>query len=172
MTAKALFTPGVKNAVPPLTGLERIFSDNGSAQGEMIMVSQIVGLGTIGAQVYNTSALAAAGTLTAAQVTGGNAAVFLDMTGAFSGAANIQLPTVASVVAALGASQGVGSTYRLRVINPSGQTLTITTNTGWTFGANGSYALLMESFRDFLVTITSATTATFQDVGGGAVTAE
>jgi hypothetical protein len=171
MTATSLYQPGAVQIVTP-TGAERIFVDDGGSGNVWLNGNQLLALGTASAKVYNTSALAAGGTLTAAQITGGTDTVFLDMTGAFGGAANIQLPTVASVVAALSAQQGVGSTWILRVINPSGQTLTITTNTGWTLGANGSYALLTETFRDFLITITSATTATFQDVGGAGTTAE
>jgi hypothetical protein len=171
MTATPLYQAGVQQITAP-TGTERVFVDNGGSVNAWLSVDQILAFSTASAKAYTTSALAAGGTLTAAQITGGTDTVYLDMTGAFGGAANIQLPTVASVVAALSAQQGVGSTWILRVINPSGQTLTITTNTGWTLGANGSYALPTETFRDFLVTITSATAATFQDVGGGGITAE
>jgi hypothetical protein len=169
--AAAVYQSGAVQIVTP-TGLERIFVDNGSSGDVWMSPDQVLSFGTLSAKIYNTNALAVAGTLTAAQVTGATDTVYLDMTGAFSGAVNIQLPTVAAVVAGLSAQQSVGSTYVLRVINPSGQTLTITTNTGWTFGTNGSYALPTETFRDFLVTITLATAATFQDVGGGSITAE
>jgi hypothetical protein len=167
----AVYQSGAVQITTP-TGTERIFVDNGSSGDVWMSPDQVLALGTVSARVYNTSALAVAGTLTAANVTGATGTVYLDMTGTFAGAANIQLPTAAAVIADLSAQQSVGSTYILRVINPSADTLTITTNTGWTLGSNGSYALLTETFRDFLVTITSATTATLQDVGGGGTTAE
>jgi len=168
--ATALYQPGVVQITSP-TGSERIFVDDGGSSNAWMSGNTLLGLGTTSAKVYNTSALTASGALTAAQITGGTDTVFLDMTGTFGAAANIQLPTVASVVAALSAQQGVGSTWVLRVINPSTEPLTITTNTGWTIGT-GSYALLTETFRDFLITITSTTAATFQDVGGAGTTAE
>jgi hypothetical protein len=169
MTA-SLYQPGAVQITSP-TGSERIFVDDGGSSNAWMNGNSLLALGTTSAKVYNTSTLAASGALTAAQITGGTDTVFLAMTGTFSGAANIQLPTVASVVAALSTQQGVGSTWVLRVINPSVEPLTLTTNTGWTIGT-GSYALLTETFRDFLITITSATTATFQDVGGAGTTAE
>jgi hypothetical protein len=169
MTASPLYTPGVKTANSPLTGLERLFADNGSAQGEMVTAAQLAQLTTVAAQVYNTSALAASGTLAAANVTGGLDSVYLGMTGAFGGAANITLPTVASVLAA-NAQLAVGSTYMLRIINPSGYTLTLVAGTGWTL--NGTASIPTETFRDYLVTIMSATAATIQDVGSGSAVAE
>jgi hypothetical protein len=168
--SQSLYQAGV-NQITTLTGSERLWSDNGGSGDVWMSPNQILALGSATSMAYRTNALAIAGTLTAAQVTGGTDTVFLRMTGAFSAGVNIQLPTVAATLASLSAQQGVGSTYVVRVINPSSQTLTITTNTGWTLGS-GSYALLTETFRDFLVTITSATTATFQDVGAGGTTAE
>ncbi|KVT62181.1 hypothetical protein WK54_07680 [Burkholderia ubonensis] len=64
-------------------------------------------------------------------------------------------------------SNPVGLTWQLRVINSSGGAFawTVTTNTGWTLG--GSMGVNQNTFRDFVVTITSATTATIQSVGTG-----
>lgn len=162
------YLTGALNAVQPLAGTELLFADNGGAQGERISVAQIVGFGTIKAQLYGTSALAAAGTLTAANVTGATDTVYLAMTGTFVAAVNIQLPTAAAIIAAA-TNLTVGSTYILRIINPGATyVLTITTNTGITL--TGTTTLATTSFRDFLVTITSATTVTVQDVGAGAAT--
>lgn len=164
-----VYQPGAVQITAP-NGSERFFPDNGGPNLAWLSLNSIFQFGTTKAKVYNTSALAAAGALTAANITGANDTVFLEMTGAFAAAENIELPTVASVVAALSQQQGVNSTFVLRIINPSAETLTITENAGWVFGGTGSYALLTETFRDFLITITSATTATFQEVGGGSTT--
>lgn len=175
MTATTLYTPGVISVSNPLTGAERVLNvDNGSAQGIVVTTGQIAGLTTVKAQVYNTSALAASGTLTAANITGGTDTVYLGMTGAFAGAANIQLPLYSAVEAlTIGTPTsllGAGSSYVLRIINPSAQTLTLTTNTGWTL--NGTATIPTLSFRDFLVTLTNATGGVIQDVGSAAAAAQ
>lgn len=160
---------GVKQITSP-TGSEHIFVDNGNTPNTFLTPNQIVSLSTVKAQAYNTSALAAAGTLTAANVTGATDTLFLGMTGTFVAGVNIQMPTAAAIFAALNGMQGVGSTYVLRVINPSTQTLTITTNAGITISGSATLATL--TFRDFLITITSATAISVQDVGAGAATAQ
>lgn len=168
------YETGIPNAVSPLLGTELVTLDNGFTTGERASIAQIAGFTSVNAQVYNTSALAAAGTLTAANITGGSDTVFLGMTGAFAGSANIQLPLYSAVstltIGTAANPLNVGSTYTLRVINPSGQTLTITTNTGWTITGTATIPTL--SFRDFLVTLVSATAGTIQDVGSAAAAAQ
>lgn len=171
MVASPVYALGTK-ILNVLTGTMRVFVDGVGPQGAMVPLSSLAAFGSVGAQVANTSALAAGGTLTAANVTGGNDTVYLTMTGAFAGAANIQFPTAASIIALLPNAQ-VGTSYLLRVINPSGQTLTVTTNTGITLnGVYGSVSIPTETFRDFLVTVTGAATLTVQDVGSGSAVAE
>lgn len=117
---------------------------------------------------YNTNTATAGTTLTAANITGGAADVVLNLTGTLLGAANAQLPTVASLQAALhGASPG--SSYWLRIMNTSAGAFawTVTTNTGWTLG--GTMSVAQNAYRDFIVTFTSLTAATLQAVGGGTV---
>jgi hypothetical protein len=171
MAASPVYALGVK-VLNVLTGTMRVFVDGVGPQGAMVPLSGLVALTAVNAQVLNTSALAASGTLTAANVTGGLDTVYLTMTGAFGGAANIQLPTAAAILALLPNYQ-VGTSYQLRVINPSGQTLTLTTNTGIALNAvYGSASIPTETFRDFVVTVASATTLTVQDVGSGSAVAE
>ena len=61
----------------------------------------------------------------------------------------------------------IGSTYRLRVINRSSGNFawTMTTNTGWTL--TGTMTIAQNTWRDFVVTLTSLTAATLQAVGVG-----
>lgn len=116
---------------------------------------------------YNTNAATAAVTLSAANITGADAEVVLALTGALAAGAAATLPTVAALAAALHAPQA-GLSYKLRIINESSGAFawTVTTNTGWTL--NGTMTIAQNTWRDFIVMFTSATTATLQSVGTGA----
>lgn len=120
----------------------------------------------------NTNAGTSSLTLTAANITGGLDSVFLQLTGTLAGAANAQLPTVASLVAALPGIQ-TGDTYYLTILNLSSGAFawTVTTNTGWTL--NGTMTIAQNFNREFIVTITNAATptATLQSLGTFAQTA-
>lgn len=130
-----------------------------------------VQLTTANAAAYNVNTATASTALTAANVTGGTASVDLAMTGTLTGAANAQLPTVASVIAALSGANtpAVGTSYRLRIVNASAGAFawTVTTNTGWTLA--GTMSIAQNTWREFVVTLTSATaaTATLQSVATG-----
>jgi len=113
---------------------------------------------------YNINSATAAATLSGANITGGTD-VTLAMAGALSGAANLTLPTVANLVAALPNPQ-LGQSYKLRIINKAAtQTWTVTTNTGWTL--TGTMTIATGTWREFIVSLTSLTTATLQEVGTG-----
>ena len=114
---------------------------------------------------YNTNAATSGTTLTAANITGGQQYVVLGLTGANGAPANGQLPTVASMIAAMH-SPTAGSSFELRIIQSSAQPWTITTNTGWTL--TGSMAISASGWRDFIVKMNSLTTATLQTVGSSA----
>ena len=115
---------------------------------------------------FNTNTATSGTTLTAANVTGGSANVDLALTGTLGGAANAQLPTVANLFKSLWAAK-VGATYRLRIINESSGAFawTVTTNTGWTL--NGTMSIAQNTWREFIVTLTSLTAATLQSVAVG-----
>ena len=118
---------------------------------------------------YNANAATASTTLTAANVSGAASQVDLAMTGTFGAAGALTLPTVAAMLASLPAPS-LGTSFKLRVINvASSQTLTMTTNTGWTL--NGTMTIATATWREFIVTITglgASPTATLQNVGGSA----
>jgi hypothetical protein len=61
----------------------------------------------------------------------------------------------------------VGSTIVLRILNNSGSTATVTTNTGWTL--TGHVAITTLTWVDYVLQITSIAnaTATLQSVGSG-----
>lgn len=109
-------------------------------------------------------------TLTAAQITGAVAAVDTQISGGVNWTAgrNLQLPTVASMLAAMHAPT-VGSSFRLRITNAQGGAFsgTVTTNTGWTL--NGTMTIAQNTWREFVVTITSvaSATATIRSVATG-----
>jgi len=120
--------------------------------------------------VYNTNTATTAATLTAANVSGGHNEVVLNMTGTLGGAAALTLPTVADLVAAI-PNAIPGQTYRLRIMNTSAGAFawTVTTATGWTL--TGTMTIAQNTYREFLVTLTSKTAAVLQSLGTVAVTA-
>lgn len=115
---------------------------------------------------FNTASNTTGFTATAAQVSGGVATVAFALTGTLGSGQNLQLPTVANLVAALHAPT-VGTSYRLRIINESGGAFswTVTTNTGWTL--TGTVTIAQNTWREFTITLNSLTTATLQNVGTG-----
>jgi hypothetical protein len=115
---------------------------------------------------FSADAHTAGFTATAAEVSGGSASVDLALTGTLAGAANITLPTVASLVTQLG-SVWVGQAYRFRIINESSGAYawTVVTNTGWTL--TGTMTVAQNTWREFVVTFTSLTAATLQSVAVG-----
>lgn len=115
---------------------------------------------------FNTNTATSGTTLTAANVTGGVSSVDLALTGTLGAGANAQLPTVAAMVAALHCPT-VGTSYRFRIINESSAnyTWTVTTNTGWTL--TGTMTVAQNTWREFVVTLTSLTAATLQSVATG-----
>jgi hypothetical protein len=122
--------------------------------------------GIPGGNTYGTNAATSGATLTAANIFG-SADVTLDLTGSLGGAANLQMPTVAALIAAM-PNPKTGQNYRLRIINTgAGYTWTVTTNTGWTL--TGTMTLATTTWRDFIVSLTSLTAATLQNIGGGSI---
>lgn len=105
-------------------------------------------------------------TLTGAQLSGGLASISILLTGTLGGAANITLPTVANLVAALAYAHS-GLSFGVRIINASAGAFawTVVTNTGWT--TSGTLTINQNTWRDFIVNLTSLTTATITSVGTG-----
>lgn len=105
-------------------------------------------------------------TATAAEVSGGRSSVDLALTGTLGAGKAITLPTVAALVAALPGAQ-VGLSYRLRICNQSSANFawTVTTNTGWTL--TGTMTVAQNTWREFVVTLTSLTAASLQSVAVG-----
>jgi hypothetical protein len=117
---------------------------------------------------FNTSASTVGFTATAAQISGGTSSVDLALTGTLTGGTAITLPTVAALLAALPAMVP-GQSWRLRIINESSanDAWTVTTNTGWTL--TGTMTIAQNTWREFVLTITSvaSATATLQSVAVG-----
>lgn len=163
-------TPGLPTIASP-TGRETVRIDSGGAVEVQMSIATLAAISrSLADNGYQTNALAASGLLTAANITGGigvGSDVTLDLSGNPAGAANAQMPTVASLVAGV-TSFNPGQTYRLRIINGANSgTWTITTNTGWTL--NGTMTIATGTCRDFYVTLTSATAAALQNIGGGTI---
>ncbi|WP_155626029.1 hypothetical protein [Burkholderia vietnamiensis] len=129
----------------------------------------ILGVNPLQEAVYNAATNTTAFTAVGSQISGA-AQVFFNLTGTLAAGQALTLPTVANLIASLPSvvqANPVGMTWQLRVINSSGGAFswTVTTNTGWTL--SGTQSVAQNTFRDFVVTITSATTATIQSVGTG-----
>lgn len=143
--------------------------DNGAMPDQIGLVNAILGMNPFQETGYNVAANTAGFTLAGSQIAGA-AQNFLNLTGALGAAANAQLPTVAQLLAALPSNvqqSPVGLSFQLRAINSSSGAFawTLTTNTGWTLG--GTMSIAQNTWRDFIITITSPTTATIQAVGTG-----
>jgi hypothetical protein len=93
--------------------------------------------------------------------------VYLALTGTASTGVALTLPTVAALAAAL-PSTFAGQSWILRIYNNTTQTVTVTTSTGWTL--TGTMTILNNVWRDFVITMTSATAAVIQNVGSGTAT--
>lgn len=119
-----------------------------------------------GAQ-YTANTATTAATPTAASVIGAQFTV-LDMTGTLGAGVALTMPTVAVLLAA-DTNAFDGKSYKLRVINTSSANFawTVSTATGWTL--TGTMSIAQNTYRDFVVTITSvgAATATCQACGVG-----
>jgi hypothetical protein len=121
---------------------------------------------------YSAAANTVGFTATPAQVAGPVPApddnVYLDLTGAVGAGANIQLPTVAALAATL-QNLVAGQSWMVRILNHGSASTawTVTTNTGWTL--NGTMTIALNTWRDFLITMTSSSAAVIQNLGGGTV---
>lgn len=126
-------------------------------------------------QAYNTNTNASGTvTLTAAQCAGGSVENWVNCTGTQSGAFNIDLPTVAALVAemqTLGLNPVAGGSFILNIINTCGaaEIGTITTASGWTL--NGTMTVAQNTYRKLLVTMTSLTAFSAQSLGEYTLTA-
>jgi hypothetical protein len=95
-------------------------------------------------------------TLTAAEMTGGGTGQgIISRGGSTSGGYNDQSDTAAHIIAALPGA-ATGTIFRFRVINTSGNTQTLTTNTGITL--SGTVTTANSTTHDFLGIVTGATT--------------
>lgn len=106
-------------------------------------------------------------TLTAAMLSGGSS-VYHTTTGGTT--PTLTLPTVAAFLAANPGLNAVGKSMKIRIINTNSGTATIATNTGWTLTGTMTIpggTAPAGSWRDFIVTVTGAATATLVAVGLG-----
>lgn len=103
---------------------------------------------------------------------GGTTAAAGDLTGALIvraeysavGAANLTTRTAAQMIADAGNVQ-TNDSYALRIINTSGGTTTLVAGSGVTI--TGTATMATNTWREYNVTFTGASTMTFQNVGAG-----
>ncbi len=143
---------------------------NGAMPDQVGLIQAILGINPLQECIFNAATNTTAFTAAGSQISGA-AQVFFNLSGTLGAGQALTLPTVANLIAALPAAvqaSPVGLTWQLRVINSSGGAFawTVTTNTGWTL-AGTSQAIAQNTWQDYVVTITSATTATLQAAGKG-----
>lgn len=151
---------------PAIQGQVPVIADLGSMPDQTSLINAILSQNPWQATIFNTATNTASFTATQSQIMGAEETV-LSLTGAAGAGVALTLPTVAVLLATLTPQQGVtGSAVGLRILNSTGQTVTVTTAAGWTL--NGTMTLATATARDFLVTITNAATptATIQNIGG------
>lgn len=124
-------------------------------------IQTVLTVGVTPAQ-FSTAALAA-GTLAAGLITGA-AMTVLQNTGATPGAQTVR--TAAQLLADFSQAR-VGMSYVLRIVNTGAGTLTLTADGGATVTITGTATVATNTFRDYIVTFNTATTATIQSVGSG-----
>jgi len=112
-----------------------------------------------------TAISTASGVFAAAAMIGAQDTIMLS-----SGATALTTPTAAALLTALALitklpAGGVGLVYLLRVINTNAGTLTLTMDASIT--GTGTLTMATNTWRDFMVTIVTGTTATMQAIGTG-----
>jgi len=109
-----------------------------------------------------TKTTASAVTFTAAEILGG--LILRDPNGA--GRADL-VPTVASLLAELGSDikniEGLSFEFTIRNTADAAETITVTTNTGWTL--SGTMTIAQNNSKRFKVVFTSPTAATLYSLG-------
>lgn len=122
-------------------------------------------LGALPSVQYAAATNTTAFTATGAQVAGAGEVV-LNLTGALAAGANITLPTAANIIAGIPNAQ-TGNRYILRIINSSSGAFawTVVTNTGLTL--TGTMTIAQNTWREFVVTITSGSAVSVQAIGTG-----
>lgn len=111
---------------------------------------------------------ATTGSLPAGAITGAKQ-VFLTSTNATPGAQLVR--TAAQMLAdMLAVANGavVGTSWRFRITNTGAGVFTLTTDAGATVTLSGTMTIAQNTWRDFVGTIVTATTATITQVGTGA----
>src|SRR5215831_8922637 len=128
-------------------------------------MASILNTAAPGASQYSAATNTTSFTATAAQFAGTNFCV-LNCTGTLGSGQNITTPTAAAIIAAMG-SPLVGGNYRLRIINSSGGAFSWTVVAGSGVTINGTATIAQNTWRDFLVTVATASTITMQSIGTG-----
>jgi hypothetical protein len=142
-----------------------IVPDNAGMWGLWGAVQNLEQVDAIG---FNTvaSATSTAVTATAAGVAGG----ILNRTGSPGSGVTETTPTAAQIIAALPNTIPLDGTYQFKfryINNAMGQTVTWTAGSGVT--VTGTATIATSAWREFMLTVDSATAVTFTNIGGGSL---
>ena len=105
-------------------------------------------------------------TATVGQIYSGAVEAVLELKGTLAAAANITTPNAATLFQSI-SNCIVGQTFKFRVVNSStgAYTWTVVAGTGGT--VVGTATVPQNTWREYLVTFTSPSTATYQSLGSG-----
>jgi hypothetical protein len=90
--------------------------------------------------------------------------VTVQLTAALAGAGTVTTPTAVAIVAAI-ANPTIGETYKLRIVNTSSGAFAWTQAAGTGVTLTGTQTIAQNTWRDFLVTLTSLTAVAVQATG-------
>lgn len=130
-----------------------------TAAATITMAAMAMGRNASLAATQFVSISAGNGTLSAGNMEGAQYCVL-----ATSGATAFTTRTAAQIIAGVPNAQ-IGDSYTLRVYNTNGGTLTLTGGTGVTI--TGTATIATNVTRDYLVSVTGASTVTMQNIGSG-----
>lgn len=148
---------GASVFVPSLTSVDIYFTITSSTA--VAMATRSTGdVSNLPDYIYQTTA-ATSGVITAGLLTGGTTSVLSS-----SGATALTTPTAAALLAAT-PNGGLGTSWLIRLINTNAGTLTITADA--TVTVTGTKTLATNTWREFICTILTATTASWQQIGTG-----
>ena len=147
--------------VPPNTWIELLFVWTGT--NTIAVYNLTAGQAAPLPAVQYTTSSVTTGSIAAGVITGANMCVW-NQTGATPGA---QLVRTAAQMLADQPNGRVGQSIVFRIVETGAGTLTLTADAGATVTLTGTMTVPTNTWRDFMLTFNSATTATIQSIGAG-----
>ena len=143
--------------------LHVVYARNPDGTNQVVGCTFVPTTSAVVAVQLSTALNATTGSLPAGAITGASN-VFLISSNAVPGA---QLVRTAAQMLADTPGAGIGYSWKFRIINTGAGTLTLTADSGATVTLSGTMTVAQNTWRDFVGTFNTATTATITEVGVG-----